>query len=120
MVGDALPAGSGDEHAFLYNNGTMTDLNSLIPSGWILEVANAINDNGQIVGQGINSQGQSDAFLLTPVPEPGTLALLAIGAVSLLAYAWRRRRQAAWDRVEIAFFGPVRTKSSRRYGGRHA
>jgi T5SS/PEP-CTERM-associated repeat protein/autotransporter-associated beta strand protein len=26
------------------------------------------------------------------VPEPSTLALLAIGAVSLLAYAWRRRR----------------------------
>jgi hypothetical protein len=29
-----------------------------------------------------------------PVPEPGTLALSAVGFVGLLAYAWRRRRQA--------------------------
>ena len=28
---------------------------------------------------------------VTPVPEPGTLALLAAGLVGLLAYAWRRR-----------------------------
>ena len=27
-----------------------------------------------------------------PVPEPGTLALLAAGLVSLLAYAWRKRK----------------------------
>jgi hypothetical protein len=26
-----------------------------------------------------------------PVPEPSTLALIAIGALSLLAYAWRRK-----------------------------
>ncbi len=26
------------------------------------------------------------------VPEPGSLALLLAGAISLLAYAWRRRR----------------------------
>ena len=44
------------------------DLNSLIAtnSGWTLQSANAINDNGQIVGYGINPSGQMDAFLLTP------------------------------------------------------
>lgn len=28
------------------------------------------------------------------IPEPSTLALLAMGAIGLLAYAWRRRRRA--------------------------
>jgi hypothetical protein len=31
----------------------------------------------------------------TAVPEPSTLVLLGIGAVSLLSYAWRRRTKAA-------------------------
>lgn len=52
----------------------MLDLNSLLKdsgSGWTLEVANAINDKGQIVGYGLNPLGQTEAFLLTPVPVSG-------------------------------------------------
>jgi probable HAF family extracellular repeat protein len=148
-------------HAFLYDNGKMVDLNTLISSasGWLLESATAVNDSGQIVGYGTNSRGKTDAFLLTPllpgdangdgrvdvndltivlahfgrtgmgwaqgeftgsgtvdindltvvlanfgesddssaggiaaVPEPGVIALFAAGLVSLLAYAWRKRR----------------------------
>ena len=58
----------------------MTNLNSLIDpgSGWGLYSAQAINDNGQIVGYG-NFAGQTQAFLLTPVPEPATMSLLAMG-----------------------------------------
>jgi probable HAF family extracellular repeat protein len=46
----------------------MTDLNSLLPanSGWELTTANAINEQGQIVGSG-KKDGQTKAFLLTPV-----------------------------------------------------
>lgn len=84
---------SGTHHAFLYSTGTMTDLNNLIAtsSGWNLEYAYAINDPGQIVGYGTIG-GNTDVFLLTPIPEPSTFALLGIGVISLLGWAWRRRR----------------------------
>jgi probable HAF family extracellular repeat protein len=55
-------------HPFVWSPSTgMLDLNNLIPanSGWLLQFANAINDQGQIVGQG-TFNGQSEAFLLTP------------------------------------------------------
>lgn len=70
----------------------MTDLNSRIDpaSGWTLNGAYDINDNGQIVGDGKNAQGYDHAVVLTPVPKPSTLVLLGFGAMSLLAYAWRR------------------------------
>ena len=56
------------EHAFVYQGGKMLDLNDLIPraADWTLERARAINDRGQIVGQGLH-HGQERAFLLTPV-----------------------------------------------------
>ncbi len=88
-------------HAFLWNNGIMTDLNSLIPlnSGWELDAAYAINDLGQIAGEGTYN-GQAHAFLLnqaSPVviqaaqqlPEPATASiffLLTAGWLSGACY----------------------------------
>ena len=42
-------------YPFLYSNGTAVDLNSLVTagSGWLLTEPEAINDSGQIVGQGL-------------------------------------------------------------------
>ncbi len=67
IVGSAASA-SGGFRAFLYANAVATDLNILIPpdSGWILEFANGISDEGQIVGLG-RYMGHPRAFLLTPV-----------------------------------------------------
>ncbi|MCX5675447.1 MAG: PEP-CTERM sorting domain-containing protein [Planctomycetota bacterium] len=75
--------------AVLWEDGVISDLNGLIPagSGWTLRSARGINDLGQIVGWGIIN-GNSHAFLLSPVPEPATLSLLALGGLMAL----RRRR----------------------------
>jgi hypothetical protein len=57
----------------------MTDLNTLIPSdsGWRLDVAYAINNEGQIVGQGSNGSVE-EGFLLTPTT--GAASSLAVAA----------------------------------------
>jgi hypothetical protein len=64
-------------------SGNNIDLNTLIDPGlgWTLEIAYSINDNGWIVGQGINPDGYTRAYLL--IPEPATLALLGIGLLFL-------------------------------------
>lgn len=59
------------QHAFVTIGNTMVDLNSLLgPSGngWTLEEATGINNLGQITGQGVDPQGQTHGFLLTPEP----------------------------------------------------
>jgi hypothetical protein len=78
-------------HAFLYSGGVMTDLNTLIDptSGWVLQTAQAINDSGQITGYGIIG-GQTHAFLLTPIPEPSSVVLAALGFAGFIAWGWRR------------------------------
>ncbi|HLV81860.1 MAG TPA: hypothetical protein VKT32_16350 [Chthonomonadaceae bacterium] len=56
------------QHAFLYHNGVMVDLNTRIPtnSGITLQTATGINHAGQIVGTGVTTDGRMVAFLLTP------------------------------------------------------
>jgi probable HAF family extracellular repeat protein len=57
----------GTQHAFLYENGAMTDLNDLLPggSGWQLTQAEGINEDGQIAGWG-EIGGNTRGFLMTP------------------------------------------------------
>jgi probable HAF family extracellular repeat protein len=59
-------SGNLAEHAVLWQNGKAIDLNSLLPagSGWVLNEADGINDQGQIVGQG-TLNGVETSFLLT-------------------------------------------------------
>jgi len=104
VVGDSYLADGTTDVAFLYSGGdritdlggTMIDLNTLIANGsdtqtlgdWTLEAAYGINDNGDIIGYGINPSGQTEAFELS-VPEPASFSLLGVGALALL----RRRRR---------------------------
>src|SRR5262249_16224655 len=73
IVGYSVPSGPYASRAFLYDAGTMTDLNSLLPegSGWSLLQATGINDAGQIVGSGSNPSGQFRGFLLSPTGDGG-------------------------------------------------
>lgn len=67
IVGFMFNADFSVQHAFLWKNGVMVDLNDLIPkdSPWTLQGAFGINDSGQIAGQGLIN-GEVHAFLATP------------------------------------------------------
>jgi probable HAF family extracellular repeat protein len=82
VVGSSTLTGDSIYQAFLYSRGTLIDLNTLLPtgSGWVLFDALAINDSGQIAGDGENSSGQYRAFIMTP--EPDTAASNVIAATT--------------------------------------
>ena len=94
-------------HAFISRAGVMTDLNDLVDdaAGWKFEFATAINDVGQIVGNG-RVGGEQRAFVLDPygvddppppvggVPEPATWALM-LGGFGLTGGMMRRRTRLA-------------------------
>lgn len=74
QVVGATPTDSGLNYAaFLWECGQTLNLNELIDpaTGWALRLAYDINDNGQIVGEGIVN-GEIHGFLLTPVPNDDT------------------------------------------------
>jgi probable HAF family extracellular repeat protein len=122
IVGYSWPASSDNPHAFVYLNGIMIDLNSLIPSGagWQLLEAYGINNSGQIVGEGLLN-GKSHAFRLDPalvpgirtisttfsiasVPEPANKWVAAIGLV--LVWVWTGARSPIRRHVTEAATSP--------------
>ena len=68
IVGQAFDASATNStnRAVLWQNGKMIDLTDLLPStsGWVLTDATAINDQGQIVGQG-TELGRIAGYILT-------------------------------------------------------
>jgi MYXO-CTERM domain-containing protein len=88
-VGSAEVDPSENRLAFFWTaDEGMMDLNALLDEsgqGWVLQIAQAINDSDQIVGWGTHD-GQPRGFLLTPVPipEPAALPLLALAAAPRL------------------------------------
>jgi probable HAF family extracellular repeat protein len=79
---------------FLWQNGQMTSLQTLMPAGWQIAAVFGINDREQIVGlaQPPGSQFR-DAVLIT-LPEPSTWALcLLAGAFVIASYTTSHRRK---------------------------
>jgi uncharacterized membrane protein len=66
-----LAVGRSNNLAVSWLNGQITDLNTKIDptGGWTLTEATAVNDRGQIIGNGIHN-GNRRAFLLTPKLSP--------------------------------------------------
>ena len=83
------------EFAILWENGNAINLNSLIGDsmGVTLISANGINDQGWIIAQGEDSHGHLGYYLLAPVPEPSTYALLLAG-LGLIAGVSQRKSRA--------------------------
>lgn len=95
VIGSSLtPANT--YRGFVYQNGVMTDLTSLLQNGegWTLSLPSDINDAGQIVGYGLYN-GVSRGFLLTPVPEPAVWLALLAGLPLIAARGVAARRCAA-------------------------
>ncbi len=104
VVGNSLSSDFNTSVAFVFSNGVMTDLNSLIApgSGFSLIFATGISNTGFISGYGSDTNGIYHGFLLTPVnapvPEASTTVslglLLALGMGGMVVAA-RRKKPAA-------------------------
>jgi probable HAF family extracellular repeat protein len=109
VTGDSVTS-SGENHAFLYDHGTMYDLNNLVTDltsvGFVsLGEGFNINNDGQIVGDETTLNGDFRAFLATPdpptpsvpLPLPSTAALLSLGLVILIM----RRHGGSISKLQI-------------------
>lgn len=94
-MSDVGGAAALDYHAFLYRDGQMVDINTLIDqaAGWRMVSAADINDQQQILGtacQGSSSDCRSVLLELIPaVPEPGTWLMLLAGLALMASRACR-------------------------------
>jgi probable HAF family extracellular repeat protein len=81
--------------AFLWQNGSMVDLNNLIlPTSLYLVSANDLNDYSEIVGQAFDQRaGSLPAFMATPISAGSSQSDLQVGAPIELPASIRQRLQ---------------------------
>jgi hypothetical protein len=93
------PANDGATYTLFVNGGASIDSGVLAEGATHSYSANVAVVAGDIVALGIGPHGapanddiQITGLTVSAVPEPGAITLLACGLVSLLAYAWRKRK----------------------------
>jgi hypothetical protein len=87
VVVGSMRAGGGvsNFHGWVYIDGVVTNLNTLIPAGTGLHIAyaSAVNNAGQIAATAFDAQGHYHAVLLTPSGDPPPTPAVSIGDVSV-------------------------------------
>jgi len=94
----ALFAGGGNGRPYrstldIYDEGTGQWSTDSLSAARHSPVATSVGNYALFAGGFDNTANASNVVDIYSVPEPPTLALLGIGAISLLACAWRRRKQ---------------------------
>jgi len=93
IVGERRGGALGGFTHAIFRNGLgedWIDLQDTYFPDWQFSTATAINDNGWIVGHGMNAAGEVRGWLLI-IPEPGTLEMLAAAGLAALMLLFRRR-----------------------------
>ena len=94
VVGDYMDS-SGNTHGLVFNS--ITDAWQTVDDPFAVTgtgngtIINGINDNGQIVGFYVNAAGSTIGLLGTATPEPGSMALVGLGAL-LIGWRWKKAR----------------------------
>jgi probable HAF family extracellular repeat protein len=79
-----------NSRTFVWRNGAMTDLNTLVPadSPLFLVLACSLNASGEIAGIGVDDNGETHGFMATPVG--GAAPLLELGKRKVLSEEARK------------------------------
>lgn len=102
---ETLVGSSKVNHAFLWNqaDGVTVDLNDWATDGWVLTSATAINDNGDIVGNGF-LHGVAHGFLLTddmisalPSALPSAQNQQPVAVASASVYSGKASLEVSFD-----------------------
>ncbi len=124
VVGDSYNCDIGEDRAFLWENGIMIDLNTRIPSGFPLRLANAvaINERGEIGGFGApagcdDAETCGRAFLLIPVEDDANGASATEPAQANATADVQSSTTAAHVPLTPEKLAALRAKHTHRYRG---
>jgi hypothetical protein len=98
-VGTYTDAG-GQTHGLLYDIATASFQTVDDPNGGMGTTINGLNDNNQLVGFFVDADGNTNGMLVSAVPEPSPITLMAIPSLLVLGMGWiTRRRRGPNDSV---------------------